>query len=63
MGKLLALVDGSVYSRSVCDNAAWIAARTGAGIHLLHVRGRRETDSTPANLSGNITLGARTALL
>jgi len=63
MAKLIALVDGSVYSESVCDHAAWIAGRTGADIELLHVLGRRETASAPANLSGNITLGARTALL
>lgn len=63
MTKLIALVDGSVYSESVCDHAAWIAGRTGATVELLHVLGRRETASAPANLSGNITLGARTALL
>ncbi|MGD1880586.1 MAG: universal stress protein [Kiloniellaceae bacterium] len=63
MAKLIALVDGSIYSQSVCDHAAWIARRTGAAVELLHVLGRRETGSAPANLSGNITLGARTALL
>lgn len=63
MNKLIALVDGSVYSPSVCDHAAWIAKRTGSAIDLLQVIGRRETDSAPANLSGSITLGARTALL
>lgn len=63
MNKLTALVDGSVYTQSVCDHAAWIAKRTASAIDLLHVIGRRETDSAPANMSGNITLGARTALL
>ena len=63
MTKLIALVDGSVYSESVCDHAAWIAQRTDAAVELVHVLGRRETPSEPANLSGNITLGARTALL
>ncbi|GAB4237292.1 MAG: universal stress protein [Kiloniellaceae bacterium] len=63
MTKLIALVDGSIYSQSVCDHAAWVAGRTGASVELLHVLGRRETGSAPANLSGNITLGARTALL
>ena len=63
MSKFIALVDGSIYSQSVCDHAAWIAKRTGAAVELLHVLGRRETGSAPANLSGNITLGARTALL
>jgi len=63
MAKLIALVDGSIYSQSVCDHVAWVARRTGAAVELLHVLGRRETASAPANLSGNITLGARTALL
>lgn len=63
MSKLIALVDGSVYSQSVCDHVAWIVQRTGASVELLHVLGRRETTGTPSNLSGNITLGARTALL
>lgn len=63
MSKLLALVDGSIYSQSVCEHAAWAAERTGASVELLHVLGRRETASAPQNLSGSITLGARTALL
>lgn len=63
MKKIIALVDGSFYTQSVCDHAAWIAGRIGAAVDLLHVLGRRETPSAPANLSGNITLGARTALL
>lgn len=63
MGKLIALVDGSVYARSVCDHAAWIAQRTGSTVELLHVLGRRETASAPVDLSGSLSLGARTALL
>ncbi len=63
MHKLIAFIDASVYSRSVCDHAAWIARRTGAAVELFHVLGRRETGNTPQNLSGNITLGARSALL
>jgi nucleotide-binding universal stress UspA family protein len=60
--KIVALVDGSIYSHSVCENAAWIASRTGASVDLLHVLGRREgTDA--ADLSGSIALGARSALL
>jgi nucleotide-binding universal stress UspA family protein len=59
--KLIALIDGSIYSKSVCENAAWISRRTGAPVELLHVLGRRETASS--DLSGSIALGARTALL
>ncbi|MCO5069782.1 MAG: universal stress protein [Rhizobiaceae bacterium] len=59
--KIIALVDGSIYSKSVCENAIWIASRTGAPVELIHVLGRRETSSS--DLSGTIALGARTALL
>ncbi len=60
--KLIALVDGSVYSKSVCENAIWIAGRTGASVDLIHVLGRREAAGA-SDLSGSIALGARTALL
>jgi len=63
MTNLLALIDGSIYSQSVCDHAAWVAGRAGLPVALLHVLGRREVASEPANLSGSIGLGARTALL
>jgi len=60
--KIVALVDGSVYSASVCDHAAWMSARTGAPVELIHVLGRREAPEKK-DLSGAIALGARTALL
>ncbi|MEZ5752156.1 MAG: universal stress protein [Paracoccaceae bacterium] len=60
--KIVALVDGSLYSASVCDHAAWIALRTGAPVELIHVLGRREAATTQDH-SGAIALGARTALL
>lgn len=60
--KIIALVDGSIYSKSVCEHAAWIAGRTGASVELMHVLGRREAGSG-GDLSGAIALGARTALL
>lgn len=63
MEKLIVLVDGSIYSESVCDHAAWISAKTGAEVELIHVLGRREVTAVKSNLSGNITLGARTSLL
>lgn len=59
--KLLALVDGSIYSKSVCDHAAWLAGRAGWGVDLVHVIGRREIGHL--DLSGSIALGARSALL
>ena len=60
--KLIALVDGSIYSASVCEHAAWLAGRLGAPVELLHVLGRRESAEN-TDLSGSIRLGARTALL
>lgn len=61
MGKLIALVDGSEYSRSVCEHAAWLATRSGRSVEVLHVIGRRSPGT--ADLSGALALGARTALL
>ncbi|MEM1362844.1 MAG: universal stress protein [Pseudomonadota bacterium] len=61
MKRLLALVDGSVYSQSVCDYAAWGAARRGSGVTVLHVMGHRQ--GAKGDLSGSIGLGARTALM
>ncbi len=61
MGKLVALVDGSIYSRSVCDHAAWLARRTNRSVEILHVIGRRQAATD--DFSGAISLGARTQLL
>lgn len=60
--KIVALVDGSIYSASVCDHAAWIANRTAAPVELIHVLGRREASDSHDH-SGAIALGARTALM
>lgn len=63
MTHLIAFIDGSNYSQSVCDHAAWMAKRTNASVDLIHVLGRRSVGSSPADLSGNLKLGARSALL
>lgn len=60
--KIVALVDGSLYSASVCDHAAWISGRSGAPVEVIHVLGRREAADTHDH-SGAIALGARSALL
>lgn len=60
--KIIALIDGSVYSESVCHHAAWISQRTGAPVSLIHVLGRAKGPGA-TDLSGSIRLGARTALL
>ena len=63
MSKIIAMVDGSVYSESVCDHAAWVAKGKGWPVEVLHIIGLRDETSDPRNLSGSIGFGARTALL
>ncbi len=63
MAKLLALIDGSIYSKSVCEHAAWAATRSGRAVDLLHVLPRRDAPGSQGNLSGNISLGAKSSLL
>ncbi|MEM6481651.1 MAG: universal stress protein [Pseudomonadota bacterium] len=59
---LMALVDGSAYSESVCQHAGWIAQRTGAQVKLYHVLDPRRARAQ-RDLSGSIKLGARSDLL
>ena len=61
MSKIIALVDGSIYSKSVCDHAAWVATRKGSSVEVIHILGRNE--AAQSNLSGNIGLGARSKLM
>ena len=63
MTKLLALIDGSIYSQSICDYSAWISLRASASVELLHVLGRRDVSSAPADFSGNLDVDARDILL
>lgn len=64
MQNITAFIDGSTYAASVCDHAVWAADRLKMPIALVHVLGRRnEVSSQPADLSGSLRLGARTALL
>ena len=62
MEKVIACIDGSRASESVCDHAAWAARRLHAPLTLLHVTQNRHADQ-PADLSGNLTLGGREQLL
>lgn len=61
MPKLVACIDGSVYSTSVAEHAAWAATRLGASVELLQVLGRREVASD--DRSGRIGIAARRRLL
>ncbi len=63
MPKIIAFVDGSVYSESVLDHAAWVAGKLGASVDVVHVIGRRDVNSIPADFSGNLEMGGHGALL
>lgn len=61
MTTIVACIDGSIYSHSVADHAAWAATRLPAAVELLQVLGRREASS--ADLSGNLTVDMQQSLL
>lgn len=61
MSKIIACIDGSIYSPSIADHAGWAASRLGASVELLQVLGRRESASE--DRSGRIIAGARKQLL
>ncbi len=63
MTHILALIDGSAYTHSVCDHAAWAARQYGGYVELLHILSQRKAGSLPSDLSGAIGLGARSSLL
>jgi nucleotide-binding universal stress UspA family protein len=67
MSHVIACIDGSAAADSICDHAAWAAGRLGAPLMLLHVldeaRYPGNTSPSETNLSGNLGLGAREALL
>lgn len=54
MTHILALVDGSLYTRSVCDHAAWAAGRIGAPVELLHVLPPRLPSTDAPDLSAHL---------
>lgn len=63
MNKVLACVDGSVYSQSVCDHAMWAALRLATPLEFLHVLDRHPETAATRDLSGNIGLGSQDSLL
>jgi nucleotide-binding universal stress UspA family protein len=58
----MACIDGSSSSSAVCDYAAWATLRLEAPLVFLHVLDKTEFP-VQSNLSGNIGLGSREALL
>jgi len=61
MNRIIACLDGSVYSQSVADHGIWAAMHLSASVELLQVLGRRE--ATSSDLSGNIAADAQANLL
>lgn len=61
MTKILALIDGSAYARSVTALSAWAAGRLGLPVEIVHVLGRRIASNF--DLSGSLEANARTELL
>ncbi len=61
--KIIAFVDGSNYSQSVCDYTAWAAQGLSADVELFHILGRRSRTAQPVDLSGSLRLGERAELL
>lgn len=61
MTRILACIDGSIYSASTAGYAAWAAVRLEASVLLMQVIGRRETASE--NRSGALAPGARRKVL
>jgi len=59
---ILTCTDGSLYSPSIYQHAAWAAGRSGATIHVLHVIERVES-LEKQDLSGSIGFDANTELL
>lgn len=62
MSTIIACTDGSLYSASIYQNAAWVASRIGASIHVIHVIERQETPGNK-DLSGSIGFYANAELL
>lgn len=61
MNKILMLADGSQYTQSVCDHAAWAAARLGVPVEAAHALGRAA--DAGGDLAGALGADARDALL
>ena len=61
--KVLACIDGSKLSESVCDYAVWIAQRVGAPLKLLNTIDHHHETTSHTDLSGNLGVDSREHLL
>lgn len=62
MSKIIACIDGSLGTHTVCDYAAWFSHKLNAPLELLHVIDAPKAQA-PQDLSGAIGFGSRETLL
>ncbi|KAF3978509.1 MAG: universal stress protein [Methylococcales symbiont of Iophon sp. n. MRB-2018] len=60
--KIVACIDGSILTESVCDYAAWASNKTLAPVQLLHTINHHQESSITSDLSGNIGLDSQAHL-
>ena len=63
MPKMLAFIDGSIYSDSVCDHVIWAAAEDKFEVSLFNVIEGFHSAEAPSNFSGNLGAEAKNKLL
>lgn len=63
MPKMLAFIDGSIYSDSVCDHVIWAAAGDQFDVSLFNVIEGIYNAEAPSNFSGNLGAEAKNKLL
>ena len=63
MSKMLAFIDGSIYSDSVCDHVIWAAAGDQFDVSLFNVIEGAYNVDAPSNFSGNLGAEAKNKLL
>lgn len=61
--QVLACIDGSALTESVCGYAAWISEKVDAPLKLLHTINHHHETSIKADFTGNIGLGTQEHLL
>lgn len=61
--QVIACIDGSALTESVCDYAAWISQKVKVPLKLLHTINHHHEMSNSSDLSGNIGLGSQEHLM
>ena len=61
--QVLACIDGSSLTESICDYASWISKKVGVPLKLLHTINHHHETSVTSDFSGNIGVGSQEHLL